>query len=192
MPIDCRVAVVLQFKAECFRTRERHYDGRLQTWRLQAPIPYLTDSTLRRQLVYQTAEAEASSAIMEHVCVHGMFNRRYTGVNRKDTRYVPYRLCIGSFKLLHTRACRWLLLLVVFWRQTPTGPLSQPSALVAAMNTAGWTSECKLVLVRAIPWLSCASSTSPVYPCTRSRARAAGRHERGQELSRVEVRQESI
>jgi hypothetical protein len=29
VPIDCRV--VLQLKAECFRTRERHYNGRLQT-----------------------------------------------------------------------------------------------------------------------------------------------------------------
>merc|ERR1711908_225149 len=49
-------------------------------------------------------------------------------------------------KLLPGLAC-WLLLLVVFWRQTPTGPLSQPSALVAAMNTTGWTSECRLVLL---------------------------------------------
>jgi len=29
VPTDCRV--VLQLKAECFRTRERHYNGRLQT-----------------------------------------------------------------------------------------------------------------------------------------------------------------
>ena len=29
VPIDCRV--VLQLKAECFRTRERHYEGRSQT-----------------------------------------------------------------------------------------------------------------------------------------------------------------
>ena len=58
MPTDCRV--VLQLQAECFRTRERHYDGRSQTVRLQAPIPQLTDAILHRQLVYQTAEAEAS------------------------------------------------------------------------------------------------------------------------------------
>ena len=94
MPTDCRV--VLQFKAECFRTRERHYSMTYEyeyvyvyllsvcllyggndimmvasrPVRLQAtPIPHLTDAILRRQLVYQTAEAEASRVQTPHGCL---------------------------------------------------------------------------------------------------------------------------
>ena len=87
MPTDCRV--VLQLQAECFRTRERHCDGRSQTVRLQAPIPQLTDAILRCQLVYQTAEAEASRHHHGCLCPRDRAQAIIKDIAKRTNHFVP-------------------------------------------------------------------------------------------------------
>ena len=62
--------------------------------RLQAPIPQLTDAILRRQLVYQTAEAEASRH--HHGCLCSRDHRPHVIVfSYLQTKNISYKLALA-------------------------------------------------------------------------------------------------